>query len=173
MVVRLENRGAMPALGTPPSLPWDLLCLRRELLFSSSNNNHTLLSNAPSRSRLRFPVTPTRLNSGSKVPLAGLSGPGREGARWRGRTLVSPQSPRGHGPQRRASPRKKATRPRDRATADSAALLLPPASPGPLRSPQFSSRPGPRRRRAGVHRAAQPRAAGPSRCTVTAGCPKG
>jgi hypothetical protein len=119
----------VPTLGTPPSLPWDLLCLRREL-FSSSNNNHSLLPNAPSRSRLRCPATPTRLNSVSKVPVAGLSGHGRAGARWGGRTPVSPQSPRGHGPQGRASPCKKATRPRDHATAGtSAALLLPPANP--------------------------------------------
>lgn len=49
-VVRSENLGVgggVPVLGTPPPLPWDLLCLRREILFSSSNNNHSLLPKAP------------------------------------------------------------------------------------------------------------------------------
>lgn len=70
-----QKSGAVPAWTPLLLVPWDLLLL----LFSPSNNNHSLLPHALSRSRLRPPATPTRLNQGSKVPEAGLSGRCRAG----------------------------------------------------------------------------------------------
>lgn len=149
----------MPALGTPPSLSWDLLCLRGEILFSSSNNNHSLLPNAPSQSCLRSPATPTRLNSGSKVPVAALSGRSRIGARFAGRTRC-PRSPR-EDTGSRGGPLH-VRRPRVPEIARLQGLQwLSYCLPQALRSPRSSLRPAPRWRRTGVHRAAHLARPGP------------
>lgn len=139
--VRSENRGqCLPWTPLLP-VPWDLLLL----LFSPSNNNHSLLPHALSRSRLRPPATPTRLNQGSKVPSNWAVRPLQTRRRNGQAGPRCPRSPREDtGRRGRASARKEATRPQDRTTAGtSAALSQSPASPRSTRSPWSSLRPGP------------------------------